>query len=502
MIKRLLFASAFGASLLAGQSVCAQTFLDLSEAAGVENLGMYSSNLAWADFDGDGDLDLYVTNWAAAKKTPPNVLYVNNGDSTFTDLAASLGVADVNNSAAAAWGDYDNDGDVDLYVTNFWEQDFIFENLGDSFTTRQVITPHPNGSETSVAWGDYDNDGYLDIYIGKYYYDNQLYHNEGDGTLVPVTDLGVGDRRDTHTFTWVDYDNDGDLDLYTVNREQENALYRNDLTDRSSFTEVACALSLANAEIGQHAAWGDYDNDGDLDLFLANIGANNLYRSDGDGLFTDVALAAGLRQSSIVGFITTMAAWADYNGDGWLDLYLATGGDEFDLPDYLFANRGDGTFRDATSEAGNAEGMTSAAAHLSAGWGDFDGDGAPDLYATHGRGDTEIVGNRLYLNATPDDQFIKVVVRGKGPEAGGANLFAIGAQVLLRDATTDELVAYRQVQPGLSHPEGNPLTSQGGSAVVFGAPAGAYNVEVIFPGNDVKPRFFVEAGQPITIDEP
>ncbi len=461
---------------------------------------MYSTNLAWADFDADGDLDLYVTNWATAKMTPPNVLYMNNGDSTFTDVGATRGVADINNGVAAAWGDYDSDGDVDLYVANFWEQDFIYENLGDSFVTRQAITPNPNGSETSVAWGDYDSDGHLDIYIGKYYYDNQLYHNEGDGTFEPVFDLGVGDRRDTNGFSWVDYDNDGDLDLYVVNREQENGLYRNDFADQRSFTEIACALSLANTEIGQSGAWGDYDNDGDLDVFVANIGANNLFRNDGED-FTDVALDSGLRQSSIVGFITAMTAWADYNGDGWLDLYMATGGDEWDLPDYLFASNGDGTFRDVTSEAGQAEGMTLAAAHLSAGWGDVDGDGAPDLYTTNGRG-SEDTGNRLYLNATPDEQFIKVVVRGKGPDAGGMNLYAIGAQIRLFDATTDELVAYRQVQPGIAAPEGNPLTSEGGSVVIFGAPAGAYNGEVTFPGNEVKRQFFVEAGQRIVIEEP
>ena len=468
-----------------GVPLDAQTFGTPTGAGDVANTGLLSTNSAWGDFDGDGDLDAYVTNWVT---TQPNPLYQNNGDGSFTDVAASAGIPGAGNSVAAAWGDYDNDGDLDLYVVNFRDQDQLYQNTDGAFTevgaTRQLINVIKQGSETSVAWGDYDVDGFLDLYVGKFHHDNELYHNAGDGTFELVTDLGLGDRRDTNGFSWVDYDDDGDLDLYVINRDQENGLYRNDLSDDGTFSARACALSVANTEIGQSGAWGDYDNDGDLDLFLANVGANNLYRNDGAEAFVDVAAAAGVRQASS-GWITAMAVWADYDGDGWLDLYAATGGDELQLEDVLFANNGTGTFRNATSEADLS---TAGSAHLSAVWVDIDDDGAPDLYRTDGWG----LGNILSLNETPDESFIKVTVRGKGAAAGGNNLFGIGSQVRLFDAETEALVAYRQVLSGSSPGE-----------VIFGAPAGPYNVQVRFPGNEI-PMIVgnVNGGDQITIDEP
>ena len=368
--------------LSAPLSAIGQTFVQDAERHAVANSGLFSTNFAWSDYDLDGDLDLYVTNWDRVYSIPANALFSNNGDSTFTDVAAQAGVANTYNSVAAAWGDYDSDGDPDLYVADFFEQDFLYENDSGSFTeigrSRLLSNLEKRGSVTSVAWGDYDNDGFLDYYLGKFYFDNELYHNGGDGTLEPILDLGVNDRRDTNGFSWVDYDNDGDLDLY-----------------------------------------------------------------------------------------------------------LATGADEAKQPDVLFANDGDGAFGDATAAAGLPPGTT---AHLSGGWGDFDGDGAPDLYMTDGWGE----GNRLYQNQTPDALFIKVAVRGLGPDQGGINLSGIGVQIKLFDAVNDSLVAYRQVLPG-----------SGPAEVIFGAPGGPYNVEVRFPGNTVPGiRENVRGGQHITLEEP
>ena len=484
--------AALALSGLMAASLQAQTLSDISVAAGVDNPVLFSTNFAWGDYDGDGNVDLYVTNWGTATIIPPNKLFRNNGDSTFTDTAPALGIdIEDGNSTSAAWGDYDNDGDLDLYVTDFSAQDFLYENEAAAFIEvgRSIasINLEKRGNETSSGWGDYDNDGNLDIYIGKYYYDNELYSNNADGTFAQVLDVNVGDRRDTNGFSWVDYDNDGDLDLYVVNREQENGLYRNDMADANLFVEIACALSVANKEIGQSAAWGDYDNDGDMDVFVANVGANSLYRNDGDETFVDVGEAANVREVGS-SWLTSMAGWSDYDGDGNLDLYLASGADRQQQPDALMASNGDGTFRDATAEAGIAAVSTP---HLAAGWGDFDGDGAPDLYRTNGFG----FGNSLLHNETPDSLFITVLVRGSGPETGGNNLFGLGAQVRLFDANEPDslvLVAYRQVLPGSSPAE-----------VIFGAPAGPYNVQVIYPGNETAPiQGPIVGGEQITIDEP
>ena len=454
----------------------AQTFQVLPGAGGTGNQGLYSTDAAWGDYDNDGDLDLYVANWGTAVSVPVNPLYQNQGDGSFVDVASAWGVDNKGNSSAAAWGDYDNDGDLDLYVADFYDQDFLYENRGDHFVEvgrrRGTINLVRQGSVTSVAWADYDNDGWLDLYLGKFYYDNELYHNTGDGTFLQVLDLGLGDKRDTQDVAWADYDNDGDLDLYLVNREQENAFYRNDLDDLGGFTEIGTRTGLDDKEIGQSAAWGDYDNDGDLDLYLANVGANALYRNDGDDHFTEIADSAGVRESG-AGWITARAAWAVIDGDGDLDLYLANGGDRQPQPDLLFANEGDGTFTNVTSDARLPTGPSP---HTTATWADYDGNGSPDLYLTDGWGQ----GNRLFQNLTPGSRFVRVQVRGGGPERGGGNRDAIGAQVRLLDAITSEILAYRQILSGSS-----------AAGLIFGAPDAPYNLEVRFPG---RPAPVTESG--------
>ena len=490
VLKRILPAL-WVAALGSPPTMAAGQFVDVTAAAGVANAGQFSTNLAWGDYDGDGDVDLYVTNWGAAQQPPPDRLYRNDLDSSgvvlFSDVSLSLGLTVASNSTSAAWADYDNDGDLDLYVADFYEQDYLYQ--GDSglpfieVGRSQRINSQKLGSVFAVGWGDYDNDGFLDLYLGKYYHDNELYHNV-DGLMEPVTDLGVGDRRDTNGITWVDYDNDGDLDLYVVNREQENALYRNDLSgDEGVFSEVACALSLADAEIGQSSSWADYDNDGDLDLYVANVGANALYRNDNDDIFVNVATDANVDVLSS-GWITAMAAWADVNGDGYLDLYLANGADRQRHPDVLAAGSATGVFADST---GTADLSSSANAHLSVAFADIDADGTPDLYVTDGFGQ----GNRLYQNTARDSLFLRVVVRGRGPDSTGrgANRYGLGARVTLEDPSAGTLVAYREALPPAAVPR--TVTSldgrtAGGLELVFGVePGRAYRVTALFGFNEL-----------------
>ena len=465
----------------------AQTFQNVTNASSTANSGLFGTNLAWGDYDGDGNLDLYATNWGSAVSSSFNALYHNGGDGTFTDVATSAGVDNgKNNSTAAAFADYDNDGDLDLYVADFFKQDFLYQNGGDGIfsevgRSRGLIDLIRQGSVTSVAWGDYNGDGWLDIYTGKYYFANDLYENRGDGTFLQASDMDLGDERDTDEVTFVDYDNDGDLDLYTINREQENGLYRNDLKETGSFAEVACALSLANGEIGHGGAWADYDNDGDLDLYLANVGANALYRNDGAESFYDAAAEAGVRMDT-GGWLTATVSWADYDGDGWLDLYLANGGDRQQQRDILYAANGDLTFRNATAAANLP---TGASSHMSAAFADYDGNASPDFYATDGWG----VGNQLFQNETPGSGFIKVFAHGKGGQQGGANLDGFGARISLFD-DSERLVAFRQA----NSPNG----------VVFGVQEGqTYTVQVRFPGSTAAATASgVQGGEQITVVEP
>ncbi len=464
-MRNYILGVAFFSVALCGP-VPAQTFQNLSGASGTLNGGLFSTNLAWGDYDGDGDLDLYTTNWGTAVTNPINALYENQGDGSFINTATVAGVDNNGNSVSASFADYDNDGDLDLYVVDFYAQDFLYQNQGDgTFSevgrSRGLVNLERRGNVTSVAWGDYNSDGNVDFYLSKFYFANELYNNNGDGTFTPVTDLGVGDARDTNAALWADYDGDGDADLYTVNREQENQFYRNDLNVNGSFVEVSALLGVANNEIGQNGAWGDYDNDGDLDLYLANIGANALYENSGEAGFVEVAALAGVSIDNS-GWLSAMADWADYDGDGFLDLYVATGSDRQFQRDILYANNGDGTFDNVNAFANLPTGPS---VHFAARWGDFDGNGAPDLYMTDGFGS----GNLLFQNETPGSRFIKVLVQGIGGLEDSGHVPAIGASVRLFDGG-DQLVALRYVSDA--------------AGLSFGVSEGAqYRIEVRFPGS-------------------
>jgi len=508
-MNRSLFFSALIATLCA---VPAPAQLgDVTDAANAASTGRISTNLAWGDYDGDGDYDLYVTNWAEAFLGDAiNALFQNNGDGTFTNVtdAAALGANNFlpagGNSTAAAWGDYDNDGDVDLYVADFFGQDALLENDGGTFTefgrAEGQIDLEKRGSETSVAWGDYDGDGFLDLYLGAYYYENELYeNNDGDGTFTQVTDQSaLNDKRDTNDVNWVDYDNDGDPDLFVVNREQENALYRNDLETTGSFEEVFCALSLSDLEIGHKAAWADYDNDGRLDVFVANAGANALYRNDGSDTFINVAAAAGVRHSGS-SWRTAAVAWSDYDGDGDFDLFLASGReDSFQdargQTDVLYANQGDGTFYNSEEAAIGRSNRY----HAAAAFADYDGNATPDLYVIDAGGlGAWPPSNLLLQNAgdqgggNPTDRFIRVRVTGRG--AGGTNRDGIGAQVRLLTTTGDTL-SYQQVMNTPNAPE-----------LIFGTPFGfgTYTVQVFFPNSSTTVSIDTLPGEdPLQITEP
>ena len=488
--------------LASAGSAAAEQFSNVTATSGAQ-YSMRSTNLAWGDYDGDGDFDIYVTNWGTQlEPLPVNALWRNEGEGNFANVtdAAHLGqehfLANGGNSTAAAWADYDNDGDLDLYVADFYDQDYLLENEAGIFTevgrNALGIDTEKRGSETSVAWGDYDNDGYLDVYLGAYYFENELYlNNAGDATFTRVVEPAIlNDKRDTNDVNWVDYDNDGDMDLFIVNREQENALLRN---DGGTVTEVFCALSMANMEVGQKSSWADYDNDGDLDLYLANIGANALYRNDGGDSFEDVSAAAGVRYTG-ANWLSAGAVWSDYDGDGYIDLFLVSGGDRPDTVerlqvDVLLQNNGDGSFRNATTDALPFLAGFFPTVHIAAGWADYDGNGSPDLYAV----DSNVgLSNQLYRNETPAEKFIRVRLIGKGPEDGGSNRDAIGTQVWLLNGA-DEVLAYQQVLPGPSAPE-----------LIFGTPEGAvaYTLRARFPRTGSEVRLAAAAGERIDISEP
>ena len=462
------------------------SFTDATNEAGVANsLGSQqrlATNLAWGDYDGDGDLDLYVTNWGAAVNPNYSInrLYRNNGSGSFSDVGQSVGVADNRNSLSGIWGDYDNDGDLDLYVVNVTEQDQLYRNDGGTFsrvTGSAGINVISQGNEIAAAWGDYDNDGDLDLYLCKYYFQNSFYRNNGDGTFSEVAaSSGIADVRDSEDAAWGDYDDDGDLDLYVVNREQNNALYQND--GNGSFTEVACALTLDDTDVGRSARWIDFDNDGDLDLSLSNIGANALYRNDGNDQFVNVA--TGDLRSLSNSWISWASAWGDFDADGLLDLLVANGGESRSgQVSPVLRSVNVGSFSDVTASSGLSTDGSSA---TSAGRGDADGDGDLDLYLVNGRFNVEA--NVLYRNETSAVNTITVRARRKGAADG------IGARISLVQA--NQVVGHRQIASGPDAME-----------AVFGVQDGqTYTVEVTFADGSTASQGNLTAGAVVEIEQP
>ena len=487
-MKTVMLALAVGLLAFSPALEAQPLFTDVTASARVANSLSGSqlrlgTNLAWGDYDGDGDLDLYITNWGSSVSptTSLNRLY-RNGAGTFSDVAAAAGVGDNRNSVSAQWIDYDNDGDLDLYVVNYSEQDQLYQNSGNGSFARVTATAGVNvvsqGDETGAAWGDYDGDGDLDLYLCKSTFKNGLFHNNGNGTFSDVApSAGVDDIRDSQFAAWGDYDGDGDLDLYVVNREQNNALYQN--SGNETFTEVACALSVDNTDVGRSASWVDFDNDGDLDLHVVNVGANALFRNDGGSQFTNVADGAVKNRSGA--WVSWMGAWGDFDADGLPDVLIANGAEaRSGQVSPLLKNVGNGVFTDVTQAAGIGTAGTSA---MATGAGDYDGDGDLDLYILNSRFPA-FEASQLYRNETPGSSTVKVRPLRSGAGDG------IGARVRLLQGTV--LVGHQLIASG-----------SGALEAVFGAQAGSsYTVEVLFPDGKTATRSGVAAGATVDIQAP
>jgi cytochrome c peroxidase len=458
-------------------------FVHVSQAAGIDakhTQGYQITGQAWADYDGDGWLDLYVTD-----SVGPNTLYRNNGDGTFS-------VSPLNNqvdlpghySGGASWADYDNDGWPDLLVLGR-EENVLFRNLaGQGFedVTLAAGLTDRNASKTA-SWADYDNDGWLDLYItnwgctphcartpGSPGQPDQLYRNNGDGTFTNVTSL-LRNKTAGGNFVarWLDYDNDGDLDLYVINDEYVppvgNLLFRNDGPgcDGWCFTEVAAEAGAATRVMGMGVAADDWNQDGYLDIFFTNAGPAALLENQGDGSFVNVAEEAGValnRRS-----ISWGAVSLDYDNDGARDLYVALmRADRPGAFNPLLRNDGTGVFTDI----GHASGAADPGPSLGVAAADYDNDGWVDL----------IVGNydrsyRLYRNAalaSDTNRWLTLKLVGGGP----VNRDAVGARAFV--ATSDGRVQMQDVHNGSSVGSGNALT------LYFGlGEAEIESVEIIWP---------------------
>jgi len=388
------------------------TFTDVTDKAGVAT-PCFANGGAVGDFNNDGWPDLYITCLGA------NVLYRNNGDGTFTDVTAKAGVGDERNSTGAAFGDYDNDGLLDLMVTNY--VDFHLDSL-PGFGKLPICTFRG----LDVQCGPRGLKGAGD----------SLYRNNGDGTFTDISKkAGVDDPNGYFGLgvTWVDFNNTGRSDIFIANDATPNYLYKNE--GNGKFTEIGLESGTSVSRDGTEQACmgvaiGDYLHNGLPSIYITNFENeyNTLYRNNGDWQFDDVAYEAGVGLPSMP-FVKWGDAFFDLDNDGWLDLIAVSGhvypqvatlpsGAGYQQPGLLHLNQGDGTFCDASQQAGPALEKRAVSRGLAV--GDLFNDGQVDVVIEDIDGAPRLLRNR----GIPGRHWVSFELAGTK-----SNRLAIGARV-------------------------------------------------------------------------
>ncbi len=400
-------------------------FEDVTEAAGVGDTG-YGLGVTVGDYDNDGRPDLYVSNYG------PKVLYHNNGDGTFTPVSREAGVADGHKvGAGACFLDIDRDGNLDLYVANY--VDFSYETYRPHYAEGRHIYPSP------MAYN-----AVPDV----------LFCSNGDGTFRDVTaESGlVEDAAGTGMgMISADYDNDGDTDIFVLNDVARNYLWEND--GRGKFREVSIERGLAFDAHGRYLAsmgvdGADYDNDGWLDFFQTSYSDQQpaLYRNSGQGFFDEVA-AQAIPGGSLLPYINWGTNFVDFDNDGWVDLFVANGNtqdnlgkysarESYEAPNTVLRNVG-GTFQDVS--AGCGDGLAPRYSSRGSAADDLDNDGRVDVVVLNARSRPTVIRNA----SRQGHHWIAIELRGTRSNRDG-----VGAHVYVRAGGVAQL---REVHSGRSY---------------------------------------------------
>ncbi len=440
----------------------------IATTAPISNAG-YSVGAGWCDYDDDGDPDCYVVNnTAGGSAAAVDALYQNLGNRSFVNSTAAAGLGSPEGGVGVAWGDYDNDGDPDLFVTGHG----LFKNLGNGrFTDATAASGVADlGREFDAAWADADVDGWLDLVVISRDYASALWHNNADGTFTDVAPSAgfdsLIDGGNAYACAWGDYDGDRMPDLFVAKLDAPaHVLYHN--LGGNHFEDVTDSAGIASATGAQGASWGDVDNDGRLDLFVASTGENALYLNRGDGSFTNEAIRYGVNDPNSA----TGSGFIDYDLDGDLDLFvvnLSTG-------NLMFQNLGGTMARvDDVPAPVNTTGPD-----LGCSWVDVDADGDADLYLTRGCTSSSCQSNQLYINGLNDGAsprpWLKVTLRGQMANRDGIGALILvhaGSHVQAREVGTNVGWASKSRVPELF---GFPVDATVDSVEVFW-PSRRYNI--------------------------
>ncbi len=519
-------------------------FIDVTEKAGVNFVHHHpelkrldiGAGVIVFDYDGDGLDDIYIGDSIGS-----NALYRNNGDGTFTDNASSANVDNPNgktNGGCAA--DYDNDGDQDLYITNYGSSK-LFQNNGNATFTDVTIDSleffYTSRASAGCAWGDYDNDGYLDLLVVHHI--NQetpmvtatgerhliiggltLFHSRGDGTFEDATPLLGDDSSPSDPLRggprgnvwgagfqpiWIDFDNDFDLDIYVANDFgmylHPNVFWRNDgnsLDDTTwTFVDTSEESGTDLSIFAMGLAVGDYDLDGFFDLFITNIGRTVLLKNNGDGLtFSDQTDDANvdLRLVGVKERVTWGTVFFDHDNDGYEDLYVVSGhsrpGAIQDLvppsakeqPNVLLRNIGNGTFKDISKGSGADDpGVGRGGVYL-----DYDSDGCLDLFVGNLGQESKLFRNRC------ENGNSWLVVKPKGTVS---NRDAIGTRITIE---VNGISQIREIASGRSAMGQNMRAAHFG----LGKVENIDSVTVRWPSGAVESLKNVKPNQTLSLTEP
>ncbi|MGA7858128.1 MAG: CRTAC1 family protein [Terracidiphilus sp.] len=484
-----------------------------------------SGGVALIDYDRDGYPDIYFTNAQSVAMAEHGVkarsaLFHNNHDGTFTDVTDKAGVGYPCWAMGAVVGDYNNDGWPDLLVTCI-NGVVLYRNNGDgTFTdvTKASGLGSDSGWATGAAFGDYDKDGWVDLFVSHYVdfhlsslpafgssksckylgldvqcgprglkgAPDNLYHNNGNGTFTDVSKKsGVDDPEGRYGLTavWSDFNNDGNLDLFVANDGEANYLYQGD--GKGDFEDVALTSGVAANEDGVEqanmgVALGDYTHTGRMSLLLSHFDVEYaaLYRNEGDMNFTDVSIASGIARGT-QGFVGWGCAFVDFDNDGWQDFFLVNGhvypqvdslhiATRYLEPKFLFLNQRDGTFRNISRQVGPAIQIAQVSRGVVV--GDLFNDGKMEAVVEN------LVGNPMILRPEggPLNHWISFQLEGVT-----SNRMAFNARVR---ATAGDLVQLGEVVSGGSY------LSQNDTRIHFGlgAHAEADKVEIQWPDGKVE----------------
>jgi hypothetical protein len=482
IIKKLLLLILFFGVLLSPclTSFAQKVFTDATEKTGLKDASMHGAAIVFGDYDNDGDFDLFISYgiWMV-DNLGSCAFFSNNGDGTFTDITEKIGFKnDRGVYLHAGFLDYDNDGLIDFYtsyVENLWVKPkiLIYHNNGNK--TFNDISAKSGlellGASFNGSFFDFDNDGYLDIFFALQF-QNFLFKGKGNGTFVNVTDVsGLEGEIITVESALGDYDNDGNMDIFLSNTVGPSLLYHNN--GDGTFSSVGKKAGVEEERgAGRCAAFFDYDNDGDLDIYtIAGVASSRLYRNDGNGTFTEVAQKAGAWLDS--GERLTIG---DYDNDGYIDMYVMGWMGERTL----FHNNGDGTFTNLAIESGIKQGWAQFPGGCA--FADYDNDGFLDLCSADNGKFT------IYHNDGNQNHWLNIKLVGTKSNRDG-----IGARVKVK---AGELSMMREINSGCAWAN-MVLTANFG----LGRNSVAQNIEIRWLSGTITLLSDIPADQFIVVEE-